>query len=302
MNSTAPKITIGILYCGDLGAALGGLLRKHHYRVVTTCAKRSPATLHRARLAGVELINSFSEVVGQSDLVISLVDPVAAISVAEEFARLSAAETEGCLFVDGNSLGLREVERINHVFAEARLKWCDAAFHGGARRLSEIGVMYLCGETAVRIEKLFNGLIKTRILPGELGMASSLKQTLAGFSKGLSGLFVESSLVARDQGVLDAFMEEFRNFYPEIYPVLERMLPTYREHVGRRITELKNIELSARENRSGYQMIHAARLLFEEYGADLTSNPAEKPTGERPDLLELIKCLHPSKDGKRKKQ
>src|SRR5262245_28399762 len=104
--------TAGILYCGDLGAAFGRLLRRSGWRVVTTCEERSPATRGRAEAAGIGILPRFEDVVRQSHLVFSFVLPAAAFEVARRYAECSDLRPAGSLFVDGNSIGFEKVSEI----------------------------------------------------------------------------------------------------------------------------------------------------------------------------------------------
>ena len=80
------QLTVAILHCGDMGAALGRLLRETCVRVVTTCENRTRATEERAHASGIERLPGLSDVVDQSDIAISLVLPDAAVEMAREYA------------------------------------------------------------------------------------------------------------------------------------------------------------------------------------------------------------------------
>ena len=68
---------VGVLYCGDLGAAVARLLKREGVRVVTTCAGRSVSTRSRAETCGAEILPSLKDVVRESNVVVSLVLPAA---------------------------------------------------------------------------------------------------------------------------------------------------------------------------------------------------------------------------------
>jgi hypothetical protein len=56
--------TVGILYPGEMGAALGRLLREDGVRVVTTLEGRSPRTRRLCAEAGLSVLGSLAEVLG----------------------------------------------------------------------------------------------------------------------------------------------------------------------------------------------------------------------------------------------
>ena len=52
---------VGILYTGEMGSALGGLLRRQGCRVVAAVEGRSPRTRRLAEAAGLEVVASVRE-------------------------------------------------------------------------------------------------------------------------------------------------------------------------------------------------------------------------------------------------
>src|SRR4051794_28044499 len=80
------NVTVGLLYPGEMGAAVASLLVERGVRVVTTLAGRGDETASRASDAGVEVVHTFQDVVRQSHIVLSLVTPAAAEDVALAYA------------------------------------------------------------------------------------------------------------------------------------------------------------------------------------------------------------------------
>ena len=76
--------TIGILWPGAMGSALGRAWGEGGVRVVTTVAGRSERTRRLAR--DLTLLGSVDEVVAASDAVVSIVPPARAVDQAHEIA------------------------------------------------------------------------------------------------------------------------------------------------------------------------------------------------------------------------
>src|SRR5947209_1060988 len=95
--------TIGILYPGELGAALGRLLAGAGLAVVTTVEGRSPRTIALCREAGLPVVPSAQEVVERADLVLSVVPPARALDVARRVAELRTKNARP-IYVDLNSI------------------------------------------------------------------------------------------------------------------------------------------------------------------------------------------------------
>ncbi len=233
---------IAILYGGDLGSSLGRLIKsKTSHRVVTTCENRSRRTQSRAIQAGIEVFDSLAETLHSASVILSIVLPEAALAVAQQCAERREMLDPDCIFVDLNSIDLNTVDAISKTLGEASINFVDGAIHGGAANLEKLGVAYLSGPLAPKVDELLRPAMRTVLLDGSIGQASRMKILMAGFSKGLNLLFTEIASVAYQSDMFDTFQAEFRKFYPEIALAIERMLPTYPEHALRRVTELQNI-------------------------------------------------------------
>jgi hypothetical protein len=65
---------------------------------------------------------------------------------------------------------------------------------------------------------------------------------VSGIPKGLSALFLETMLFAREMHLLNEAIEACDEIYPSIMEVIRRMLPTYPQHAARRCEELQEVE------------------------------------------------------------
>lgn len=276
--------TIGILYCGDLGAALAGLLQRAGNRVVTTCQGRSSVTGQRSVAAGVEILPTLDDVVRQSDLVFSIVLPAAAIDVARQYVERDYLRPANSLFVDANSISVETIAEIEHLGqVENPTYVVDAAIHGGAQRLAELGVMYVSGPLADRVEAVCRDVLRVRRLGDQVGSATRMKLLIAGLSKSLNALFLEVGALAHQAEMIDPFLESCRHFYPGLMTAIDRMLPTYPQHAARRVGELQSIEQLAQACGAPSGMIHAAGELMQQVARvdwdcqTLASGPAAIP-------------------------
>src|ERR1700689_4553618 len=118
MSRSRNKIRIGILYPGEMGTSLGKLLGRAGLGVVTTVEGRSPRTQRLCREFGLNVVESLGEVLQQSDVVISLVSPKAALTVARSVAAHRQASSRGLLYVDANSISPMTVVQISEVLRQ----------------------------------------------------------------------------------------------------------------------------------------------------------------------------------------
>ena len=276
---------VGILYCGDLGAALGRLLRRTGAQVVTTCEGRSARTRERAESAEVELLPTLDDVIRTADVLISVVLPEAAEPIAQQCANRQHLATSNCLFIDANSIDLNTLSSIHGIVASSGIRFVDAAIHGAAR-LDELGVMYVSGVHASAAETLFGRGMRVLPLGDQVGQATRMKLLMASQSKCLNLLFLQIAVLADHAGMLEQFLAEARSFYPEIMAAIERMLPTYPQHAVRRVTELQGIERFAHSVDAPHQIIGAAREFLQTVAGEW--NGKQRPT--RPcDISTIIK-------------
>jgi 3-hydroxyisobutyrate dehydrogenase-like beta-hydroxyacid dehydrogenase len=102
-----------------------------------------------------------------------------------------------------------------------------------------------------------------RVLGNEPGRASAMKMVLSGVSKGVCALFLELALVARRQGMLAEMLDASAGIYPGIASLVDRMLPTYSRHAGRRAEEMNELAATARAAGVEPCVIDAVRRLHE---------------------------------------
>jgi len=250
--------TVGILYCGDMGSALGRLLSESGMRVITTCQGRSRATEEQARASGIEILSKLDDVVAQSDFVFSCVLPAAAFDVAQQYARCHQKSNSNSVFVEANAIGSDTLAQIERVMGEQDVSLVDAAIHGVARQLRDIGVLYVSGSRARAVAQICQGSLRVCWLGEQVGSASRMKLIMSGISKTLAAMFLEIGVLADRNDMLESFLDNCRYFYPGIMTAMERILPTYPRHAARRAIEIREIEKLAEASRLRLGINHEA--------------------------------------------
>jgi len=268
--------TIGILHPGEMGAALGGLLRAQGHRVLFAPAGRSALTRERAAAAGLEPAGSLAALAASAECVLSLVPPDAAEATAQAFAA-ALANDRAPLFADLNSIGPDTAKRIASALRERRVRCVDGALHGQAGRLRDRALLFLSGPDAPGVARLFGGSLETRLLGDELGAASRMKMLLSCMSKALVALCLEVGAAAHEAGTWDAFWEAAGCFYPELVAAAERMAPTYPRHAARRVAELFEAEATLAALGCDAGLVRESRRVIRALAA--ASLPADAPPG-----------------------
>jgi 3-hydroxyisobutyrate dehydrogenase-like beta-hydroxyacid dehydrogenase len=235
---------VGLLYPGEMGTALAGVLRRDGYRVVTTLEGRGPATARNCRAAGLEELQGLRSVVRAASVLLVLVPPGAALDVAGRVREQLAGRAEGdrLVYVDLNSVSPETAGAVAAGFAGTAVDFVDGAISGPASRLSSRCVLYLSGPLAGSVAALFEGRMQVQVVGEVPGQASALRMLLSGLTKGVTALFVEMALAACQAGVLDRLLAAYQGSYPGVMEVVDRMLPTYPLHAARRGQEMAEVE------------------------------------------------------------
>jgi 3-hydroxyisobutyrate dehydrogenase-like beta-hydroxyacid dehydrogenase len=236
---------IGVLYPGEMGASLAALLRRRGHRVVTTLAGRGERTARLCREAGMTVLPSLADVVRAADVVISVVPPAAAEDVAAAYCEHASLAPSDALYVDLNAIRPELAEALAGRLAARGRGFVDAAVNGLAKNLTTTATLYLSGPRAAEVASLVGEDMRVKLLGDQPGRASAMKMLLSGLSKGVCALFVETALVAERQGMLAEMTEAYAQIYPGVTAVVERMLPTYPQHAGRRAAEMAELEQTA---------------------------------------------------------
>jgi 3-hydroxyisobutyrate dehydrogenase-like beta-hydroxyacid dehydrogenase len=271
--SAAAK-TVGILYPGEMGAALARVLTRRGVRCVTFIDGRSDETARRCREESIAALDAFADVIRESDVVLSVVRPSAAEGIADLYCRHAELVPAGAVFVDVNSTSPELAAALAAKMEATGIGFVDAAVNGLAVNLTTTATLFLSGERAAEVAALFGETVVTRLLGAEAGCASAMKMLLAGISKGTCALFLELAVLAESRGMLAEMIEATGRIYPGVRQLVDRMLPTYAAHAARRADEMRELESTASANDLRPPVIEGVRQLHELLAAVTFGEPA----------------------------
>jgi 3-hydroxyisobutyrate dehydrogenase-like beta-hydroxyacid dehydrogenase len=196
---------VGLLHPGEMGAAIGAVLRQRRIEVLWASEGRSEATHSRAERAGLTDATTVDELVRRSDVILSICPPLAAADVAASVAGFAG------VFVDANAISPATSRRI----AETLPAFVDGGIVGGPPSDTDGPRLYLSGGNTARVIELFSGTpVEARAVSERVGDASALKMVYAAWSKGSAALLLAIREVARSEGVWDDLFEEWRHSLP----------------------------------------------------------------------------------------
>jgi 3-hydroxyisobutyrate dehydrogenase-like beta-hydroxyacid dehydrogenase len=199
-------VIVGLLHPGAMGAALGDALQAGGHEVLWASDGRSAAT--RGRAAGFGDVGTVTALADESELLLSVCPPHAALDVA--------AGTEGFsgVYVDANAISPATAREV----AALHARFVDGGIVGSPPRRPGTTRLYLSGDEAPTVAALFAGsVVSTRIVTD----ASALKMTYAAWSKGTAALLLAIRDVACANGIWDDLLAEWRESAPELPARLE---------------------------------------------------------------------------------
>ncbi|MDP6549152.1 MAG: DUF1932 domain-containing protein [Dehalococcoidia bacterium] len=234
--------TVAILSPGDMGHAVGQLLREHELRVVTCLAGRSGRTRTLAEKAGIEDMSSLEEMVKRSDVILSITVSEVVPAVCQAVADAIRATGSDVLFAECNAIAPQVARRMETVIETAGGRFVDASIIGGPPKGGSCPRFYASGPRVAEFEVLRDFGLDVRGLGPEIGRASGIKMCYAAMTKGSSALYAELLMAAELIGLSDHLREEFQGSQPAIYKRMEGGLPGVPAKSRRWVSEMQEIE------------------------------------------------------------
>jgi 3-hydroxyisobutyrate dehydrogenase-like beta-hydroxyacid dehydrogenase len=208
---------VGIMSPGDMGQAVAIELKANGFKVCTALEGRTDRTQALAREAGLTDVGSVGQLVAQSDVVLSIMDPGSAV----EFARLAAeglrARGGNTLIVDCNAIAPDTVRQIAGVIQQAGGRFLDAGIIGPPPRGKAKTNLYVSGPGASDLEQLAGPRLIVRAIGEGLADASALKMCYGALNKGTQALWLEVLIAAQRLGVAGLLDQQLQQSQTERY-------------------------------------------------------------------------------------
>jgi 3-hydroxyisobutyrate dehydrogenase-like beta-hydroxyacid dehydrogenase len=235
--------TVGILGTGDMGSAVGAMLRAAGYRVVTSLEQRSAHSRALATGAGLEDLCSLESLLSQSDLFLSILPPRAAVLFAERAAAVIRDRRLDLVYADCNAVAPKTVVEIAGLFNDGPARFADVGIVGpapvaGTDRPTRF---YVSGSDRQSVLDLKVPEITVIDMGGSVGRASAIKMCYAAMNKGTNALYTSLLLAARRLGVATELFSEFEFSQPEAARRMTRSVPYLAATAERFTGEMKEI-------------------------------------------------------------
>lgn len=233
--------TVGLLSPGDMGHSIGGLLHGNGVRVLTYLGDRSERTRALAAQAGIADTPSLDALVGEADILLSVLVPARATAVADQVAAAIERTGADLLYVDCNAIAPATVEQIGARILAAGGRFADAGIVGPPPRTPGTTRFYASGPGAAEFAELAAAGLDVRVIGERIGQASGLKMCYAALTKGLIALGTELLIAAHQMGLDAALRDEQRESIPSVLAWLESSIPTMPPKAYRWVGEMEEI-------------------------------------------------------------
>ena len=234
--------TVAILSPGDMGHAVGQLLREHELKVVTCLAGRSQRTKDLAELAGITDAPDLNDMVAQSQIILSISVSEMVPSICQQVADAIKATNANVLFAECNAISPQLSRQMEPIITEAGGRYIDASIVGGPPLNGSSPRFYASGDNTAEFEGLANFGLDVRTTGTEVGQASGIKMCYAAMTKGSSALYSELLMAAEMMGLSDFVKAEFQSSQPAVLRRMERGLPGVPAKARRWVSEMEEIK------------------------------------------------------------
>jgi 3-hydroxyisobutyrate dehydrogenase-like beta-hydroxyacid dehydrogenase len=232
---------IAILSPGDMGHAVGWALSEHGFDIWTHLEGRSERTCALAQDAGFRISPTLNELINESDLLLSILVPASAETVAKKIAQSLQETGETTLFVDCNAISPMRSKHIGRIIESVGGRYIDASIIGHPPGRDVPPRFYVSGQYVDAMLELDGKGIAVKTLGGDVGRASGIKMCYAALTKGTSTLQVALLTVAESLGLSSELHEELAYSQKGALRTMELGIPRLPPNAHRWIGEMEEI-------------------------------------------------------------
>ena len=234
--------TVAILSPGDMGHAVGALLREHELRVVTCLDGRSGRTQVLSDKAGIIDVPDLDEMVRQSDVVLSITVSEVVPSLCQRMAGAIRSTGSTTLFAECNAIAPNLAREMESLIVGAGGRFVDASIIGHPPREGSSPRFYTSGPHASEFAELREFGLDVRPIGPDTGRASGIKMCYAAMNKGSLALYTQLLMAAEMMGLSDDLLSEFRASQPAERQKMETVVPGLPAKSRRWVSEMQQIE------------------------------------------------------------
>lgn len=232
---------IAILMPGDMGHGVGAALSGAGHTVLTCLAGRSEATRALATKAGMQDTQTLVKLVERADVILSILPPSAAVSLATEVAAAMREAGKTPVYVDCNAISPATARAAGDAISAAGAVFIDAGIIGLAPGKGGGTRFYVSGADVSVMLALDGKGFDVISLGDEVGRASAMKMVYAALTKGTWTLQTAVMLAAEKLGLTEELTAEFAFSQKPTLDAMRARIPRLPADSGRWIGEMEEI-------------------------------------------------------------
>lgn len=209
--------SIGITSTGDMGQGVAMCIKALGFNVCMASDGRSPRTRALGEKAGLTDCGSLEKLVQTCDMVLSVLDPGAAVTNARAIAAACKSTNRKIVFVDCNAIAPQTMSEIADIMTAVGCTVVDAGIIGPPPRNGAKQRFYVSGPNAHLMDRINSPQIIIRVAGEKIGDASAVKMCYAALTKGSIALGTELLIAARKLGVDKTLEAEFKSSQAELH-------------------------------------------------------------------------------------
>jgi 3-hydroxyisobutyrate dehydrogenase-like beta-hydroxyacid dehydrogenase len=224
-----------------MGSAVGAVAAGLGHKVITCLDGRSARSHKLAAAAGFVDVAPLEAMVGEADLILSILPPAAALDTARRVAGAMGAAGATPVYADCNAISPATARQVGDVIETAGAPFVDGGIVGPAPRSAPATRLYISGPDCAPLRTLQSDLLDVREIGTEVGRASALKMCYAALTKGSWTLRVALLTAAARLGVADELRHEFEASQSAVYADMRSRTPALPIDAGRWVGEMEEI-------------------------------------------------------------
>ena len=232
---------IAILMPGDMGSGVGAALSGAGHEVVTCLTGRSDASRALAAKAGMQDVQSLVKLVERADIILSILPPSAAVSLARDIATAMGEAGKTPVYVDCNAISPATAREAGGLISAAGAVFIDAGIIGLAPGKGGGPRFYVSGEDVSAMQSLDGEGFEVISLGQEVGRASAMKMVYAALTKGTWTLQTAVMLAAEKLGLTEELTAEFAFSQKPALDAMRARIPRLPADSERWIGEMEEI-------------------------------------------------------------
>src|SRR3974377_1112362 len=187
---------IGVMSPGDMGQAVAIQIKAKGLNVYTALEHRSERTRGLAREAGLTDVGTLARLVVECDVVLSIMDPGAAVDFGREVSDAIRTSGHPTLIVDCNAIAPQTVYEIATLVEQAGGRFLDAGIIGPPPRGTAKTNLYVSGPGASDLEQLAGPQLLVHPIGEGLAAPGPPQMGFGALNRGTQALWLEVLIAA----------------------------------------------------------------------------------------------------------